>query len=176
MAKAAYDTKNIGHYGLAFTHYSHFTSPIRRYADLVAHRILFEVLHNKFLHHAHLSSTAKHISMTERKAVEAERTSRKFFQAQFLKDKIGETFVGTITGLTDWGMFVEIDENFCEGMISLKSMKDDRYVFDERDYVVVGVNDNREFNVGDKINVKIVSVNLAKKQVDFEYINSEKSD
>lgn len=175
MAKAAYDTKNIGHYGLAFTHYSHFTSPIRRYADLVAHRILFEVLHNKFLHHAHLSSTAKHISMTERKAVEAERTSRKFFQAQFLKDKIGETFVGTITGLTDWGMFVEIDENFCEGMISLKSMKDDRYVFDERDYVVVGVNDNREFNVGDKINVKIVTVNLAKKQVDFEYINTEKS-
>lgn len=174
MAKAAYDTKNIGHYGLAFTHYSHFTSPIRRYADLVAHRILFEVLHNKCLHHAHLSSTAKHISMTERKAVEAERTSRKFFQAQFLKDKIGETFVGTITGLTDWGMFVEIDENFCEGMISLKSMKDDRYVFDERDYVVVGVNDNREFNVGDKINVKIVSVNLAKKQVDFEYINAEK--
>jgi ribonuclease R len=175
MAKAAYDTKNIGHYGLAFTHYSHFTSPIRRYADLVAHRILFEVLHNKFLHHAHLSSTAKHISMTERKAVEAERTSRKFFQAQFLKDKIGETFVGTITGLTDWGMFVEIDENFCEGMISLKSMKDDRYVFDERDYVVVGVNDNREFNVGDKINVKIVTVNLAKKQVDFEYISTEKS-
>ncbi len=175
MAKAAYDTKNIGHYGLAFTHYSHFTSPIRRYADLVAHRILFEVLHNKFLHHAHLSSTAKHISMTERKAVEAERTSRKFFQAQFLKDKIGETFVGTITGLTDWGMFVEIDENFCEGMISLKSMKDDRYVFDERDYVVVGVNDNREFNVGDKINVKIVTVNLAKKQVDFEYVSTEKS-
>jgi ribonuclease R len=173
MAKAAYDTKNIGHYGLAFTHYSHFTSPIRRYADLVAHRILFEVLHNKFLHHSHLSSTAKHISMTERKAVEAERTSRKFFQAQFLKDKIGETFIGTITGLTDWGMFVEIDENFCEGMISLKSMKDDRYVFDERDYVVVGVNDNREFNVGDKINVKIVTVNLAKKQVDFEFINSE---
>lgn len=175
MAKAAYDTKNIGHYGLAFTHYSHFTSPIRRYADLVAHRILFEVLHNKFLHHAHLSSTAKHISMTERKAVEAERTSRKFFQAQFLKDKIGETFVGTITGLTDWGMFVEIDENFCEGMISLKSMKDDRYVFDERDYVVVGVNDNREFNVGDKINVKVVTVNLAKKQVDFEYVSTEKS-
>lgn len=168
MAKAAYDTKNIGHYGLAFTHYSHFTSPIRRYADLVAHRILFEVLHNKFLHHAHLSSTAKHISMTERKAVEAERTSRKFFQAQFLKDKIGEEFIGTITGLTDWGIFVEIDENFCEGMITLKSIKDDRYVFDERDYVVVGVNDNREFNVGDKVNVKIMGVNLAKKQVDFE--------
>lgn len=171
MAKAAYDTKNIGHYGLAFTHYSHFTSPIRRYADLVAHRILFEVLNNKFLHHAHLSTTAKHISMTERKAVEAERTSRKFFQAQYLKDKIGETFVGTITGLTDWGIFVEIDENFCEGMVSLKSMKDDRYVFDERDYVVVGVNDNKEFNVGDKVNVKLNSVNLAKKQIDFELIH-----
>jgi ribonuclease R len=174
MAKAAYDTKNIGHYGLAFTHYAHFTSPIRRYADLVAHRILFEVLNNKFLHHAHLSSTSKHISMTERKAVEAERTSRKFFQAQFLKDKVGEVFIGTITGLTDWGMFVEIDENFCEGMIPLKSMKDDRYVFDERDYVVVGVNDNREFNVGDKLNVKIVAVNLAKKQVDFELADPEK--
>lgn len=170
MAKAAYDTKNIGHYGLAFTHYAHFTSPIRRYADLVAHRILFEVLNNQFKHHSNLSATAKHISLSERKAVDAERESRKFFQAQFLKDRIGEVFQGTITGLTDWGLFVEINENFCEGMIPLKSLKDDRYYFDERDYVVVGANDNKEFNVGDQIMIKLASVNLSKKQIDFELV------
>lgn len=170
MAKAAYDTKNIGHYGLAFTHYAHFTSPIRRYADLVAHRILFEVLNDQFKHHSNLSSTAKHISLTERKAVDAERESRKFFQAQFLKDRVGEEFDGTITGLTDWGLFVELKDNYCEGMIPLKSLKDDRYYFDERDYVVVGANDNREFNVGDQIRVKLASVNLSKKQIDLELV------
>lgn len=170
MAKAAYDTKNIGHYGLAFTHYAHFTSPIRRYADLVVHRILQETLNKTTAHHAHLSQTAKHISMTERKATEAERASRKFFQAQYLFDKVGEEFTGTITGLTDWGLFVELDDNFCEGMIPLKSMKDDRYYFDERDYAVVGVNENREFNVGDKVQVRIAAVSLSKKQVDLEMI------
>ena len=170
MAKAVYDTENIGHYGLGFDYYSHFTSPIRRYADLVAHRILFEVLNGVYKNHPKLSETAKHISITERRAVEAERASRKFFQAQFLKDKVGQVFTGTITGLTDWGMFVELNENFCEGMISLKSMKDDRYQFDERDYVVVGGNDNREFNVGDQIEVKLTNVSLAKKQVDLELI------
>jgi len=170
MAKAAYDTKNIGHYGLGFLYYSHFTSPIRRYADLVAHRILFEVLNDQFKHHANLSQTSKHISITERRAVDAERASRKYFQAQFLKDKIGQIFVGTITGLTEWGMFIELKENFCEGMVSLKSMKDDRYQFDERDYVVVGVNDNKEFNVGDEVNVKLVKVSLTRKQIDLEIV------
>ena len=171
MAKAVYDTVNIGHFGLAFNYYAHFTSPIRRYADLVAHRILFEVLNDEYRHHPNLHGTAKHISITERRAVEAERASRKYFQAQFLKDKVGQTFVGTITGLTDWGMFVELNENFCEGMISLKSMKDDRYTFDERDYVVVGINDNREFNVGDQVNVKLVKVNMARKQIDLELVD-----
>ena len=170
MAKAAYDTKNIGHYGLGFLYYSHFTSPIRRYADLVAHRILFEVLNNQFKHHAHLSQTSKHISITERRAVDAERASRKYFQAQFLKDKIGQGFVGTITGLTEWGMFIELNENYCEGMVALKSMKDDRYQFDDRDYVVVGVNDNKEYNVGDEVNVKLVKVSLARKQIDLEIV------
>jgi ribonuclease R len=173
MAKAAYDTKNIGHYGLGFLYYSHFTSPIRRYADLVAHRILFEVLNDQFKHHANLSQTSKHISITERRAVDAERASKKYFQAQFLKDKVGQVFIGTITGLTEWGMFIELKENFCEGMVSLKSMKDDRYQFDERDYVVVGVNDNKEFNVGDEVNVKLVKVSLARKQVDLEIMTEE---
>jgi ribonuclease R len=171
MAKAAYDTVNIGHFGLAFNYYAHFTSPIRRYADLVAHRILFEVLNDEYKHHAGLHGTAKHISITERRAVEAERASRKYFQAQFLKDKVGQVFDGTITGLTDWGLFVELNENFCEGMVSLKSMKDDRYTFDERDYVVVGVNDNREFNVGDQIRVRLAKVNMARKQIDLEMVN-----
>jgi len=170
MAKAAYDTKNIGHYGLGFLYYSHFTSPIRRYADLVAHRILFEVLNDQFKHHPGLSQTSKHISITERRAVDAERASRKYFQAQFLKDKVGETFVGIITGLSEWGMFIELKENFCEGMVSLKSMKDDRYQFDERDYTVVGVNNNKEFNVGDEVNVKLVKVSLTRKQIDLEIV------
>lgn len=170
MAKAVYDTDNIGHYGLGFRYYAHFTSPIRRYADLMVHRILFEVLSNHSQRHPKLQETAKHISITERRAVEAERASKKFFQAYYLKDQIGETFTGFITGLTDWGMYVEMHENHCEGMVSLKSIEGDNYYFDEKTYSVTGNKEKQSFNIGDQVEVRLSRVSLVKKQIDLDLI------
>ena len=171
MAKAVYDTENIGHYGLGFDYYAHFTSPIRRYADLTVHRVLFKELNKDHKHIAGLQKTAEHISRTERKAVDAERASKKYFQAVYLDGKEGEVFTGSITGLTDWGIYVELEENFCEGMISTKSMKDDQYVFDEKDYVIVGKGSGREFNLGDRLKVKLQSVSVSRRQIDLELID-----
>lgn len=168
MAKAVYDTENIGHYGLGFTYYAHFTSPIRRYADLMVHRILHETLEKKNKRHAGLADTAKHISFTERKAVDAERASKKYFQAKYLENQIGEAFKGSITGLTEWGIYVEMEENFCEGMVPLRSLKDDRYFFDEQEFVIVGKKTGNTFNIGDILFVKVANVSLAKKQIDLE--------
>ena len=171
MSKAKYSTENIGHYGLGFQYYAHFTSPIRRYADLMVHRILFDVLNKKHPKYPHLQDTALHISITERKAVEAERASKKYFQAQYLKDKIGERFDGFVTGITEWGIYVEMYENFCEGMVMLKSMDDDRYYFDEKEYAVIGQRTGKSYTVGDKVTVEISRVSLIKKQIDLELIN-----
>jgi ribonuclease R len=119
QSKAVYDTENIGHYGLGFDYYAHFTSPIRRYADLIVHRVLFNDVSKNQKRISGMKAIADHISRTERKAVEAERTSSKYFQAVYLNDKQGDVFNGRITGLTEWGIYVELEENFCEGMISL---------------------------------------------------------
>ena len=167
MSKAIYDTKNIGHYGLGFRYYAHFTSPIRRYADLMVHRILLETLNSKNKQHKGLGEIAEHISKTERRAINAERDSQKYFQAYYLRDKVGQSFQGTIVGITDWGMYVEMDDLNCEGMVSLKSLDDDHYFFDQKSYSIVGTNTTKKFNVGDKIVVKIDNVSVAKKQVDL---------
>lgn len=167
MAKAVYDTQNSGHYGLGLRYYTHFTSPIRRYADLMVHRILWETLSQRTVHHNGLTKIAQHISATERKAVDAERTSKKYFQALYLKDQEGAVFKGFITGLTDWGIYVEMQDNFCEGMIPLKSMKAERYQFDPQNYVVYGTQSGEEFHLGDHLSVKIVKVSLTKKQIDL---------
>lgn len=171
MAKAVYDTENIGHYGLGFEYYAHFTSPIRRYADLIVHRVLFNELNKDRKRIPSMKDIADHISQTERKATEAERTSRKFFQALFLEDREGEVFDGIITGLTEWGIYVELEENFCEGMVSLKSLRGDSYVFDENDYVIYGKRSGEEFNLGDSLKVRIAKVSLAKKQIDLELMD-----
>jgi ribonuclease R len=171
MAKAIYETENIGHYGLGFEYYAHFTSPIRRYADLMVHRILFDTLQGQHKRYANLSDIASHISITERRAVEAERASKKYFQAQFLQDKIGERFTGFITGITDWGMYVEMHDNHCEGMVTLKSMRGDRFVFDEKEYAVIGQRTGESFTVGDPVEVIIARVSLVKKQIDLELID-----
>jgi ribonuclease R len=171
MSKAIYDTDNIGHYGLGFRYYAHFTSPIRRYADLSVHRVLFDVLNNAKLKMSKLTETAKHISITERRAVEAERASKKYYQAHYLKDQIGQVFTGVITGLTDWGIFVEMNENHCEGMVVLKNIDDDRYYFDEKTYAVIGAKSNRTYNMGDAVTVELLGVNLAKKQVDLTFVD-----
>lgn len=171
MAKAIYDTENIGHYGLGFDYYAHFTSPIRRYADLMVHRVLFNHLEKKNIRYKGLSQTAEHISITERRATEAERASKKYFQALYLQDKEGEVFAGTISGLTEWGMYVELEENYCEGMISLRSMKGERYQFDEDKYVVYGTSSGEQFNLGDRVFVKVLQVSLAKRQIDFQLLD-----
>lgn len=171
MAKAVYDTENIGHYGLGFRYYAHFTSPIRRYADLWVHRILLNELNKKNHHYPRLKETADHISVTERRAAEAERASKKYFQAKFLEDKEGETFKGVITGLTEWGIYVELEENYCEGMVPLKSLKWDRFEFDSKHYVVAGRKTGEEFNLGDHVWVKVVKVSLVRKQIDLELVD-----
>jgi len=171
MAKATYETVNIGHYGLAFSFYTHFTSPIRRYADLVVHRILFNKLNNKEINYGNkLQEICKHISAQERKSTDAERESNKFFQVKFVKDKIGEEFVGTVSGLADFGMFVRMDENYCEGMVTIQSIPEDNYYFDADRFAIIGRNYKKEYNFGDKVNVKIIGVNTFKKQIDLEII------
>lgn len=168
MSKAEYQTYNIGHYGLAFDYYTHFTSPIRRYADLMVHRILQDKLEGKTKNYGNkLNEISKHISTQERKAIEAERESNKFFQAKFLKNKIGEEFIGTISGLTDFGLFVRIDENYCEGMVPITKLPDDNYFFDAEKFQIVGRDTNFKYNFGDKVKIKIVAVDIFRKQVDF---------
>lgn len=171
MSKAEYQTNNIGHYGLAFDYYTHFTSPIRRYADLVVHRILLDKLENKKVNYGNkLNEISKHVSAQERKAIEAERESNKFFQVKFLKEKIGEEFKGTISGLTDFGMFVRINENYCEGMVPINDLPDDNYYFDNEKFQIIGRNTKFKYNFGDQVKIKVESVDLLKKQINFTMI------
>lgn len=172
MAKAIYTIENIGHYGLAFEHYSHFTSPIRRYPDIMVHRSLQQLLDKREERDVKtLELQAKHSSVMERKAVEAERASIKYMQVQYMINKIGDQFDGIISGLSNWGMFVEIIENKCEGMIQLRSMSDDFYTFDENRYVVEGQRWGREFHLGDRIRIEVKAADLIKKQLDFVFVD-----
>src|SRR5690554_5524724 len=171
MAKAAYQTNNIGHYGLAFDYYTHFTSPIRRYADLVVHRILLDKLEHKKKNYGNkLNEISEHISAQERKAIDADRESNKFFQAKYLQDKIGEEYEGIVSGLADFGMFVKMNENHCEGMISMYDLPDDNYYFDNDKFQIVGRQTGFIFNFGDKVKVKVIGVDMTKKQVDLELV------
>ena len=137
----------------------------------MVHRILFETLEKKNINHPELNETAKYISITERRAVDAERASKKYFQAKYLENQIGEVFKGSITGLTDWGIYVEMEENFCEGMIPLRSIKDDHYTFDEQDFVISGKETGNEFNIGDVLFVKVSKVSVARRQIDLELMD-----
>lgn len=171
MAKATYETSNIGHYGLAFENYTHFTSPIRRYADLVVHRIVYEELTTKKHRYGkELDDVCKRISRMERKAVDAERESTKYFQVLFVQDKIGEEFNGTVSGIAEFGMFVKMDDNQCEGMVAMNDIPGDRFSFDQEKFRIIGSNTKREYNFGDKVRVKIYEVHLAKRQIDLELI------
>ncbi len=171
MAKATYETTNIGHYGLAFENYTHFTSPIRRYADLVVHRIVYEELTTKkHKYGKELDEVCKRISRMERKAVDAERESTKYFQVLFVQDKIGEEFNGTVSGIAEFGLFVKMDENLCEGMIAMNDIPGDRFSFDQNKFRIVGANSGREYNFGDRVRVKIYEVHLAKRQIDLELV------
>lgn len=172
MAKAIYSTKNIGHYGLGFTHYTHFTSPIRRYPDMMVHRILSDFLEGKINgEKKKYEQLCKHSSQMEQLAVEAERASVKYKQVEFMKNKIGETYDGIISGVTEWGIYVEVVENMCEGMIHLRNLKDDFYIYDEKNYCIIGKYTKRKFQLGDPIKVKLINADIDKKQLDFILAN-----
>lgn len=171
MAKATYDIQNIGHYGLAFENYTHFTSPIRRYADLVVHRVVMEELTSKKHRYGkELDDICKRISRMERKAVDAERESTKYFQVLFVQDKIGEEFDGTVSGIAEFGLFVKMDDNFCEGMVAMQDIPGDRFTFDSDKFRIIGSNTKKEYNFGDRVRVRIYEVHVAKRQIDLEIV------
>lgn len=168
MSKAEYSTINVGHYGLAFPFYTHFTSPIRRYPDLMVHRLLDWYLAGKgSVGQNEYEEYCVHSSEMERKAVEAERASIKYKQAEYLQDKIGQAFDGLISGVSKYGLFVELEGSKCEGMVSLKYMDDDFYFLDDDNYRVIGQHHGREFKLGDKIRIRVKRVDLQRKQMDF---------
>lgn len=168
MAKAVYSTFNIGHYGLSFPFYTHFTSPIRRYPDLMVHRLLDRYLSNKpSVDKDEFEEYCTHSSDMERKAAEAERASVKYKQAEYLQDKIGQKFNGLISGVSKWGIYVELEGNKCEGMISMRNMDDDFYYLDEDSYKVIGQHKGKEYRLGDPIEIIVHNVDLQRKQMDF---------
>ncbi|PWI29794.1 ribonuclease R [Flavobacteriaceae bacterium LYZ1037] len=171
MSKAEYTTKNIGHYGLAFDYYSHFTSPIRRYPDVMAHRLLQHYLDGgKSVNEDIYEDKCNHSSNMENLSTKAERDSIKYMQIRFMQDHQDEEFVGVISGVTDWGIYVEIIENKCEGMVSVRNMKDDHYVFDEDHYALIGKNSKTMYQLGDEVVVKVKDTDLVKKHLDFTLI------
>ena len=168
MAKAVYTTQNIGHYGLGFDYYSHFTSPIRRYPDLIFHRLLAQYQSGNYSGSSEaLESTAKHCSNMEKKAVEAERASVKYKQVEFLEDKVGQEFEGIVAGVTKWGIYVELTENRCEGMVGLHDMEGDYYEVDQEQYCVRGRSSGDVIRLGDKVMIEIKGTSTRNRTIDF---------
>ncbi|HKO81025.1 MAG TPA: RNB domain-containing ribonuclease, partial [Chitinophagaceae bacterium] len=171
MAKAKYTTENVGHYGLGFEHYCHFTSPIRRYPDVMVHRILQEVLDSKFIIDKKLEEKCKHCSERERAAMEAERASNKYKQVQYMRNYIGEDFDGVISGVASFGFWVETVEHKCEGLVSVNSLLEyDEFRHVESDYCLVGMRSGKKFRMGDKVRIKVAAANLIKRQLDYDWV------
>ena len=175
MSKAIYTVENIGHYGLAFDYYTHFTSPIRRYPDVMVHRLLeLYLAGSDHVDKAALEERCKHSTQMEIRASEAERASVKYKQVEYLQDKLGEEFDGIISGVTEWGLYVEITENKCEGMIRLRDLDDDFYEFDDTNYCVIGARTGNRYTLGDNVRIQVVRCDLLKKQIDLRLVSGSK--
>lgn len=176
MAKAAYSTVNIGHYGLAFDYYSHFTSPIRRYPDVMTHRLLQRYLDNgRSVNADKYEEKCKHCSEMEQIAANAERASIKYKQVEFMADKLGETFMGTISGVTQWGFYVELNDTKCEGMVSISELEGDYYEFDEKNYCIVGRHHRKVYQLGDQVCIRVAKANLVARQLDFTLVGESEN-
>jgi len=168
MQKARYSTHNIGHYGLAFDYYTHFTSPIRRFPDMMVHRLVTKYLDGgRRVSESKYEDLCDHSSNMEQIAANAERASVKYKQVEFMSERLGQTYDGVISGVTEWGLYVELNENKCEGMIPMRDLDDDYYEFDEKNYCLRGRRKNKTFSLGDAITIKVARANLEKKQLDF---------
>ncbi len=174
MAKAIYTTTNVGHYGLAFDYYTHFTSPIRRYPDMMVHRLLERYLAGgRSVNQAKLEEQCKHSSDMEQLAANAERASIKYKQVEFMGDHLGEIYDGVISGVTEWGLYVELADNMCEGLVPVRDLADDYYDFDEKNYCLVGRRHGNRYRLGDEVRVKVARASLEKKQLDFVLVDDK---
>ena len=170
MAKAVYSTKNIGHYGLAFSYYTHFTSPIRRYPDIMVHRILSNYLLKKKIGREKLveyEKMARIASEQEKRASDAERTSVKYKQVEYMERHQGKKFEGVISGITEWGVYVEENETKCEGLVKVRDMSDDFYIFNEKKLELVGQKNKKRYRLGDRVRIKVKGVDKERKTIDY---------
>jgi ribonuclease R len=177
MSKAAYTTENIGHYGLGFENYCHFTSPIRRYPDVLVHRVLESCLKEKPIVDKKMDEKCKHCSERERAAMEAERAANKYKQVEFMKDYLGEEFEAVISGVARFGFWAETVAHKCEGLISINDLNNyDEFRLIESDYSLVGRRSGRKFRMGDKVMIKVISANLDKRQLDYQWVRSSENE
>jgi ribonuclease R len=168
MQKACYSTHNIGHYGLAFDYYTHFTSPIRRFPDMMVHRLLTRYLtEGRSVQEAKYEELCEHSSDMEQIAANAERDSIKYKQVEYMSERMGQEFEGVISGVTEWGVYVELNENKCEGLIPMRDLGDDYFEFDEKNYCLRGRRTHKVYSLGDPLCVKVANANLERKQLDF---------